>query len=101
MSVAGLKAVVRQHVLGSMVGSVNKGEEGASKWRVMVVDSVAVRTINAAVRMTELTDADITLIESLEKRRTAYPTMDAIYCCAATQENISRIIEDERPICSS
>ena len=67
---------------------------GNLKYKIMVLDRQALKVVNSAVKMSELTDENITLVEPLEKRRQPYPSLEAIYFVTPTLESVNRIIED-------
>lgn len=77
-----------------MIRSVTSAPSAAGKWKVLILDSAALKIVNAAVKMNELMDENITLVETLEKRRQPYPNLEAIYFVSPTIESVTRIIED-------
>eukprot|EP00158_Paraphelidium_tribonemae_P008493 Partr_v1_DN28591_c1_g1_i2_m73046 putative syntaxin binding protein len=91
-SAGGLKSMVRRHILENIIRSV--AQKSGSKYRVLVMDRQSIHLVNAVIKMSELTDEDITLVEPLEKRRQPYPTLEAIYLVAPTSDSVVRIIED-------
>jgi syntaxin-binding protein 1 len=51
----GIRRVVRERILGEMLGSVNDQTGGG--WKVLVMDAFTTKITSAAVRMSDILDA--------------------------------------------
>jgi syntaxin-binding protein 1 len=63
-------------------------------YKVLVVDKHTLKIIHAACNLNELLDENITLVESLERKRQPYPSQDAIYFISPTPESVDIVIQD-------
>ncbi|KAM0868721.1 hypothetical protein ACQ4PT_041138 [Festuca glaucescens] len=70
--------VCRDRILKDML-KPDKDKENKSAWKVLIMDKFTVRIIGYACKMAEITDAGVSLVEDLFKRREPMPSMDAIY----------------------
>jgi len=85
-----LRQISRSRVLHEMLRSV-KG--GAADWKVLITDEVTVKVLSACVKMTDIQDEGISVVEDLNKRRQPL-TLDAIYFIQPTRNSVKRLIED-------
>jgi len=92
-----LNTGVRGFVKATVLGMLN-GVQGP--YKILVVDHEGMMVLNAAMRMSELMEAEVTLVENLDNSRQPVPSSNAIYFVAPTTRNIDRIIADwvPRPI---
>lgn len=86
-----LRRIVQDKVLAKMVRHVTQLTRG---WVVLVVDDRATRVLSFAVRMSDLTDCGVSLVERLELNRQPFPEMSAVYFVAPTRENVRHIAAD-------
>ncbi|KAJ3123490.1 vacuolar sorting protein VPS33/slp1 [Nowakowskiella sp. JEL0407] len=82
--------LIRDRVLVDMV----RGTKPAGKWKVIIVDSRALRILNAACRMHEILEENVTLVEDISRRRSPYPNVEAIYFVTPSTDSINAIISD-------
>ncbi|PIK37641.1 hypothetical protein BSL78_25512 [Apostichopus japonicus] len=72
-----LKAVVEQRILRDVLYPL--ADKKSSKWRVLVVDNLSMRIISSCCKMKTITEAGITLVEDLMKKREPLRNVEAIY----------------------
>jgi syntaxin-binding protein 1 len=65
----------------------------ASK-KLLVIDEKSLRVIDAVCNLSDILDTGVFLVESLEKARQPYPSMDAIYLICPDQSSIQSLIND-------
>uniref|UniRef100_A0A0E0HKK2 Uncharacterized protein n=1 Tax=Oryza nivara TaxID=4536 RepID=A0A0E0HKK2_ORYNI len=70
--------ICRDRILKDLL-QPDKDKETKSSWKVLIMDKFTVRIMAYACKMAEITDAGISLVEDLFKRREPMPSMDAIY----------------------
>ncbi|KAI8066984.1 Sec1-like protein [Gilbertella persicaria] len=64
------------------------------KWKIIVVDSKSIQIINAACKMYDILEENVTLVENIEKKRQPYPSLEAIYFLTPCRESILRLVDD-------
>ncbi|KXS09653.1 Sec1-like protein [Gonapodya prolifera JEL478] len=64
------------------------------KWKLLVVDHTTLRILNSCAKMSDVLEENVTLVESIERKRQPYPNMDAIYFIAPNRESVTRLAED-------
>ncbi|KAI7851749.1 Sec1-like protein [Circinella umbellata] len=64
------------------------------KWKIVVVDSKSTRILNAACKMYDILEENVTLVENIEKQRQPYPTLDAVYFLTPCRESVLRLVDD-------
>ena len=93
MEIRTVREAVRERILESVIGSCKKVSPEAG-YMVLVLDKRATRVLNASVRMYDVTQENVAVVESLEKRRQPFPQREAIYILEPTEASISRVIYD-------
>ena len=63
-------------------------------WKVLVVDEPGMKVISAAVGMYDIMEQQVSVVESLEKKRARFPDMAAIYLLAPTEDSIGRLLAE-------
>jgi syntaxin-binding protein 1 len=86
-----LRRIVQDKVLAKMVRHVTQLTRG---WVVLVLDDRTTRILNYAVRMSDLTDCGVSIIERLELKRQPFPEMNVVYFISPTREALHRMIQD-------
>lgn len=83
--------MVRERVLGEMLGSVNDSTGGG--WKVLVMDAFTTKITSAAVRMSDILDAGVSVVEDLDKAREPLP-LAAVYFITPSPAAVSRLLAD-------
>jgi syntaxin-binding protein 1 len=68
--------------------------EAHAGWKILIVDEPGMKVISAAVGMYDIMERQISIVESLEKKRAPFKDMDAVYILAPTQNSVSMLLED-------
>ncbi|CAG8485741.1 1510_t:CDS:10 [Paraglomus occultum] len=85
----GVHEILKKRILDT-IGSV----QPAGRWKVVVVDARTQKVISSACKMFDILEGNVTLVESLEKSRQPYPTLEAVYILTPSYEVITKVIED-------
>ncbi|TVU12758.1 hypothetical protein EJB05_46428 [Eragrostis curvula] len=85
--------VCRDRILKDLL-KPDKDKETKSAWKVLIMDKFTVKIMAYACKMAEITDAGISLVEDLFKRREPMPSMDAIYFLQPLKENVIMLLSD-------
>mmetsp|Transcript_19423 Transcript_19423/g.31968 ORF Transcript_19423/g.31968 Transcript_19423/m.31968 type:complete len:782 (+) Transcript_19423:254-2599(+) len=89
---------MREHtkevLLRDVLKSVNKSKAAIPMYRVLVIDHRATRVVSSCLRMHDITEEGIALVESLEKRRQPFPELEAVYMVEPSKASVSKICED-------
>eukprot|EP00052_Salpingoeca_macrocollata_P012451 m.96645 g.96645 ORF g.96645 m.96645 type:complete len:629 (+) comp18487_c0_seq1:262-2148(+) len=83
-----LKQLVRETIREEVIKPVR------TEFKLMIVDSLALRLLSATFRMSEIIDLGITVVEDLHKGRKPLTDFHGIYLCAPTSENVEHIRKD-------
>ena len=89
-----LKLVVKDYILENLFRKVKETESKSFSLRGMVVDSTSAKMLSSCFTMDELAAEGITFIDSLDKYREPYPTMEGVYLINPTEINIKEVISD-------
>ncbi|KXJ29595.1 Syntaxin-binding protein 1 [Exaiptasia diaphana] len=91
-----LKSVVGHRFLDKLFKPLQK----AGEWRTLVLDKLSTRMISSCIKMHDLIDSGITIVENLELRREPLPKLEAIYILIPDENAIKIIVSDfkEHPI---
>ena len=63
-------------------------------WKVLIVDEPGMKVISAAVGMYDIMEQQVSIVESLEKKRAPFKDMAAIYILAPTHDSVRRLLDD-------
>ncbi|GLD91980.1 hypothetical protein PINS_up000513 [Pythium insidiosum] len=86
-----LRQIVQDKVLHKMLKHITQITHG---WVVLVVDDYTTRILSYAVRMSDLTDCGVSIVERLELNRQPFPEMNVVYFVAPTAENVRKMAQD-------
>jgi len=85
-----LKDAARKIIVDDMFRPLHiRGE-----WKILVVDTLGKKIISTCLKMKDMLDNGITLIEDLSKTRQPLTYLDAVYFVRPNQENIGHIKKD-------
>ncbi|XP_071820385.1 syntaxin-binding protein 1-like [Apostichopus japonicus] len=87
-----LKAVVEQRILRDVLYPL--ADKKSSKWRVLVVDNLSMRIISSCCKMKTITEAGITLVEDLMKKREPLRNVEAIYLIQPIEKSVNILVND-------
>ena len=60
----------------------------------MIVDEPSMKVVSAAVGMYDIMEQQVSIVESLEKKRAPFKDMAAIYILAPSNDSVQRLLED-------
>lgn len=82
-------------ILKDMIEGVQRSlGSSSSDWSVLIVDERALRIIGSCLRMFDVMEENIVVIENLKMKRQPFPTFPGIYFVTPTEESVNHIIED-------
>ena len=67
------------------------------KFKIIVADEAATRIISSAMRLHDVMDHGVTLIEPITQIRQPIPSSPAVYIVAPTDDNVARLLADWEP----
>lgn len=86
-----LMEIVRKRFTDDVFQSAAKAHPG---WKVLIVDEPGMKVISAAVGMYDIMEQQVSIVESLEKKRAPFKDMAAIYILAPTGDSIKKLLCD-------
>ena len=82
-------------ILKDMIEGVQRSlGSSSSDWSVLIVDERALRIIGSCLRMFDVMEENIVVIENLKMKRQPFPSFPGIYFVTPTEESVNHIIED-------
>uniref|UniRef100_A0A7S0UQ57 Uncharacterized protein n=2 Tax=Polytomella parva TaxID=51329 RepID=A0A7S0UQ57_9CHLO len=84
------KDSVRVKVIDEMLGGL--GDSGGI-WKILILDEFTTRILSSSMRMSDIMDANISVVEDLYKRREPL-SQPAVYFIQPTSHSINRLIDD-------
>lgn len=87
-----LKAVVEKRILQDVLYPLQ--DKKGKKWRVLVVDNLSMRIISSCCKMKTITEAGITLVEDLMKKREPLRNVEAIYLIQPIEKSVNILVND-------
>ncbi|KAI8472381.1 MAG: Sec1-like protein [Monoraphidium minutum] len=91
MADPGMKRAVRDRLLGEMLAGVV--DPLGAGWKVLVMDSVTTKVMGSALRMSDLQDAGVSVVEDLDKAREPL-AMPAVYFITPSPASVGRLVAD-------
>ncbi|CAO3627560.1 unnamed protein product [Cunninghamella blakesleeana] len=70
-----------------------KSVQPAGQWKLVVVDSLSLKILNSACKMYDILEENV-MVENIEKPRTPYPSVEAVYILTPCIESCSRLVDD-------
>ncbi|KAF8347811.1 ras opposite [Amanita rubescens] len=64
------------------------------KWKILVIDEHSQRLLQSVLKQFDILEENVTLIESISKRRDPQPDFEAVYLLMPTTQNVDRVIRD-------
>lgn len=84
-----LKRAVTERILNEILA-----DDGTGEWKVLILDDFTTRVLSSAVKMGDILDRNVSIVEDLYKDRQPFPGLSAVYFVQPTQRNVERILED-------
>lgn len=86
-----VRKAVRDRILVDMLGGVQ--DTTGDGWRVLILDEFTTRMLSSALRMSDILDYNISVVEDLAKIREPLP-QPAIYFIQPSSKSVARLLED-------
>jgi len=83
--------IVHKRFVNDVFLSASRTQPG---WKVLIVDEPGMKVVSAAVGMYDIMEQQVSIVESLEKKRAPFKDMAAIYLIAPTSDSVSRLAND-------
>ena len=84
----GIRGAMKERLLADMVDSVS------GDFKILVCDKVGTQILSACMRMHELMDHGITLVEDITKARQPIPSSPVLYFVSPTEANVHAIVKE-------
>lgn len=96
---------IRRRIVDEMLRSVRKNgsvngedhdnaEPPTDVWSVLIMDAFTTKIVSSVVRMSEILDDGITLVEDINKNREPFPRMNGIYFIEPKVAAVKQLISD-------
>ena len=86
-------AVIRRRLVEEMLRSVRSSE---AEWSVLIMDALTTKVMSSVVRMSEVLDDGVSLVEDISKNREPFPRMNGVYFVQPTPAAVKTLIADFR-----
>eukprot|EP00980_Cylindrotheca_fusiformis_P017848 scaffold5653_cov147-Cylindrotheca_fusiformis.AAC.10 len=87
----GLLEVVQTRFLNDVFDTAKAAHSG---WKVLIVDDPSMKVISSAVGMYDIMERQISLVESLDKKRAPFKDMAAIYILSPKSDSVQKLVAD-------
>lgn len=85
------RKLVRDRIFNDVLGGVSDAAGGG--WRVLVLDELTTKTTSSVLKMSDILERNVSVVEDLAKVREPLP-LAAIYFIQPTAANIARLVAD-------
>uniref|UniRef100_A0A7S4GN00 Uncharacterized protein n=1 Tax=Oxyrrhis marina TaxID=2969 RepID=A0A7S4GN00_OXYMA len=85
---------VRQRFLKDMIAGATEGNEGRGRYVAMVLDEGTVKILSSCLRVYDLLEEGVTVVETIEKPRQSLPSLDALYFLTPTMTSVRNLQKD-------
>ncbi|KAJ1515114.1 Syntaxin-binding protein 1, partial [Coelomomyces lativittatus] len=85
-----VRELMKKRLLNDMIRFV----QPPGKWKILVVDPLSMRILSSSLKMYDILEENVTLVEMINKNRQPYPNLEAVYFLSPTPEAISYLISD-------
>lgn len=85
------RRAVKERILSDILGSVQDSTGGG--WRVLITDDFTTRVLSSALKMSDILDCNVSVVEDLQKVREPL-TQAAIYFITPTAKSVARLCAD-------
>lgn len=82
---------MKERILNDILGSVQDSTGGG--WRVLITDDFTTRVLSSALKMSDILDCNVSVVEDLQKVREPL-TQAAIYFITPTAKSVARLCAD-------
>ncbi|RKP27520.1 Sec1-like protein, partial [Syncephalis pseudoplumigaleata] len=65
-----------------------------ARYKIVIVDSTSVKLLSAACKMYDILEENVTLVESIEKKRQPFTNLEALYILTPCVESVFLMIQD-------
>ncbi|RHY27031.1 hypothetical protein DYB32_007102 [Aphanomyces invadans] len=86
-----LRTIVQHNLLDKMIKQTSLASHG---WVVLVLDDTTTHLANTVIRMTDLTERGVSIVERLELARQPFPEMAVIYFISPTATSLDKVVAD-------
>eukprot|EP00529_Nitzschia_sp_RCC80_P013942 CAMPEP_0113485950 /NCGR_PEP_ID=MMETSP0014_2-20120614/24745_1 /TAXON_ID=2857 /ORGANISM="Nitzschia sp." /LENGTH=756 /DNA_ID=CAMNT_0000379607 /DNA_START=146 /DNA_END=2416 /DNA_ORIENTATION=+ /assembly_acc=CAM_ASM_000159 len=87
----GLMEIVKKRFVKDVFESSSAAHPG---WKVLIVDDGGMKAISHAVGMYDIMERQVSIVESIDKKRAPFKDMPAIYILSPTKDSVKRLIND-------
>ncbi|CAK4294549.1 unnamed protein product [Aphanomyces euteiches] len=86
-----LRTIVQHNLLDKMIKQTSLASHG---WVVLVLDDITTHLSNTVIRMTDLTERGVSIVERLELVRQPFPEMAVIYFISPSPSSLDKVVAD-------
>ncbi|OMH79315.1 Syntaxin-binding protein 2 [Zancudomyces culisetae] len=84
-----LKVLLRTRILEAV-----RSVKPPGKWKIVVVDKHSLKLISSVLKLYDLLEEDVSIVETITKSRQPFTDREAVYFLSPTKESVSRFIDD-------